>query len=142
MRFTRNDLPGLLIAALAPAGAMLIFLAAFDVWDHHGTPLLGFMAGNLAGGVATIAAFTRFVKNWDVVVALIATMLAAIAGVIWAQQSGNDGTDVATVLKWVGLIAFLLVNAAIVLQILVNGLLPIADRRAARKRAELEAAQA
>ena len=135
-------MPGLLIAALAPAGAMLIFLAAFDVWDHHGTPLLGFMAGNLAGGVATIAAFTRFVKHWDAVVALLGVMFAAIAGVIWAQQSGNDGTSAATLLKWVALIAFLLVNGAIVLEILVNGLLPVMDRRAARKRAALEAAQA
>jgi len=142
MRFTRNDLPGLLIAALAPPGAMLIFLASFDVWDHHGTPLLGFMAANLAGGVATIAAFTRFVKNWDIVVALIGAMMAAIAGVIWAQQSGHDGTSAATALKWVALVSFLLVNAAVVLQVLVNGLLPVMDRRAARKRAALEAAEA
>ncbi|MEZ4502136.1 MAG: hypothetical protein R3C39_05890 [Dehalococcoidia bacterium] len=142
MRFTRNDLPGLLIAALAPAGAMLIFLASFETWDHHGTPLLGFMAGNLAGGVATIAAFTRFVKNWDVVVVLIGAMFAAIAGVLWAQLSGHDGTSAATTLKWVALIAFLLVNGAVVLQIFVNGLLPIMDRRAAAKRAALEAAEA
>jgi hypothetical protein len=142
MRFTRNDWPGLLIAALAPAGGFLIFLASFDVWQHHGTPLLGFMAGNLAGGVATIAAFTRFVKSWDLILAFIGTMLAAIAGVIWAQQTGNDGTAVATLLKWIGLIAFLLVNLAVILQILVNGLFPVMDRRAARKRAAQEAAQA
>lgn len=141
MRFTRGDLPGILIAALAPAAAMYLFFAAFETWQHHGTPLLGFMATNLAIGVALIAAFTRFVKNWDVVIGLVLLMAAAIAGVIWAQRTGNDGTAFVTLLKWVALLAFLLVNGAIVLQILVNGALPVLDRRSARQRAAREAAE-
>ncbi len=140
MRFTRADLPGLAIAALAPPALFVLFLASFDVWEHHGTPLLGAMSANIAIGGGLAAAFSRFIRNWDIPLALLAVLLAAVAGVIWAQQSGNDGTALATILKWVGVIAFLLLNVAVLLQILNNAILPMLDRRDARRKAEQAAA--
>jgi len=140
MRFTRADLPGIAIAALAPPALFILFLASFDVWDHHGTPLLGAMSANIAIGGGLAAAFARFIRSWDVPLGLLGLLLAAVAGVIWAQQSGNDGTALATLLKWVGVLAFLLLNLAIVGQILTNAILPILDRRDARRKAEQAAA--
>jgi hypothetical protein len=134
MRFKRADLAGLLIAAIAPALLMLLFLRTFEVWQHRGTPLLGFVAVNIAVVVGLLAMFTRFVRNWDVPMAFMLILVAAVAGVLWAQGSGNDGTGFATTMKWLALLSFLLVNAAIGLQVLVFGLLPVLDRRDARKR--------
>src|SRR5688572_15395141 len=105
MRFTRADLPGLAIAAIAPLALFILFLASFDVWHHHGTPLLGAMSGNFAIGAGIAAAFSRYIRSWDVPLALLGLLLAAVAGVIWAQQSGNDGGTLATMLKWTGVIA-------------------------------------
>ena len=141
MRFTRADLPGLAIAALAPPALFILFLASFDAWHHHGTPLLGAMSANIAIGGGLAAAFSRYITNWDVPLALLGLLFAAVAGVIWAQQSGNDGTALATLLKWTGVIAFLLLNLAIVWQILNNAILPILDRRDARRKAEQAAAE-
>lgn len=140
MRFRRADLPGIAIATLAPAALFYLFLASFELWHHHGTPLLGAMAANIAIGGGLLAAFTRFVRNWDAPIIVLLILLAAVAGVIWAQQTGNDGTAIATLLKWVALIMFFVLNAVIGLQVLNNAVLPILDRRDARKRAEQEAA--
>ena len=140
MRFQRSDLPGLAIAALAPPALFILFLASFDVWEHHGTPLLGAMSANIAIGGGIAAAFARYIRSWDVPLALLGLLLASVAGVIWAQQSGNDGTTLATILKWTGVIAFLLLNLAIVWQILNHAILPILDRRDARRKAEQAAA--
>ena len=140
MRFQRSDLPGLAIAALAPPALFILFLASFDVWEHHGTPLLGAMSANIAIGGGIAAAFARYIRSWDVPLALFGLLLAAVAGVIWAQQSGNDGTALATLLKWTGVIAFLLLNLAIVWQIVNNAILPILDRRDARRKSEQAAA--
>ena len=133
MRFTRSDLPGFIIAVGAPPLLFLAFLASFEVWQHQGSPLLGFMAVNIAGAIATMAIFSRFIRNWDVPFVLLLVLAAAVAGVIWAQRSDNDGTALATTLKWVGLIDFLVLNIAIGLQVLSNGLLPVLDRRAWRR---------
>jgi hypothetical protein len=135
MRFKRSDLPGFIIAVGAPPLLFIAFLASFQVWDHQGTPLLGFMAVNIAGAIATLAIFSRFVRNWDLPLALLVILGVAVGGVIWAQKSGNDGTAIATLLKWVGLIDFLVLNLAIGLQVLKNGLLPVLDRRDARRAA-------
>ena len=136
MRFKRSDLPGFIIAVGAPPLIFVAFLASFEVWRHQGSPLLGFMAVNIAGAIATLAIFSRFIRKWDVPFALLLVLAAAVAGVIWAQRSGNDGTALATTLKWVGLIDFLVLNIVIGLQVLTNGLLPVLDRRDARRAAE------
>lgn len=137
MRFHRSDLPGILIATLAPVGLTLIFFASWDLWDHHGTPLLGAIAGNLAVSGALLAAFTRFVRNWDVPLASALLMLVCAAVVVVLQEMGNDGTG-ANLLKSLGLLGFMVFNVSVVLQILGNGLLPALDRRAERVAAESE----
>lgn len=138
MRFHRSDLPGILIAALGPAGLMLIFLGSFDVWDHHGTPLLGAMAGNLAVGGGLVAAFTRFVRSWDLINGLLIVLAIAIVTVIALQQTGEDGTTFATTAKWVGVISFLGLNVIIPLQFINNGLIPLLNRREAKQTAARE----
>ena len=137
MRFHRSDLPGILIAGLAPVGLTLLFLNSFDVWEHHGTPLLGAMAANIAIGGALLAAFTRFIRNWDVPFASILLMLVSAAAVVSLQKAGNDNTA-ADLLKWLGLLGFFVFNVSVVLQIIGNGLLPALDQRAARLAAESE----
>ena len=134
MRFQRSDLPGFAIAVGAPPLLMLSFLAAYETWGHRGTPLLGFVAMNIAIAVGLMAVFTRFVRSWDVPVACLLALAAAAGGVIGAQQADADGTALATALKWIGVLAFFALNAAIGLQVLLNGLLPVLDRRAARAR--------
>jgi len=139
MRFHRSDLPGLLIAIGAPVGLMLLFLAAFDTWHHHGTPLLGAMAANLAIGGGLLAAFTRFIRNWDVILGFFLALVISVVTVIVLQQTDHDGTALATTLKWVGVIAFLGLNVLIPLQILSNGVIPMLNRNEARRAAESEA---
>ena len=138
MRFHRSDLPGILIAALGPAGLMLIFLSSFDVWDHHGTPLLGAMAGNLAIGGGLLAAFTRFIRSWNLINGLLIALAIAIVTVITLQQTGGDGTAIATIAKWVGVISFLALNVIIPLQFISNGLIPLLNRKEAKQTSEPE----
>jgi hypothetical protein len=140
MRFKRSDLPGFLIAVLAPVWLMVLFLSAFDAWHHHGTPLLGFMATNIAIGAGLAAAFARFIRHWDFPLALIALLVVIVLAVNWAQRSGQDDASIAMILKWAGVIDFLVLNVAIAYQVLTYGLLPILDRRDAR-RAAARAAQ-
>lgn len=135
MRFKRSDLPGILIAVLAPVGLTVLFLTAFDVWHHEGTPLLGFMATNIAIGGGIAAAFSRFVRKWDAAFACFAILIALVAAVIWAQRAGEDGTALATALKWAAVIDFLVLNVVVLGQVVSGGLLPILDRRDARRRA-------
>jgi len=133
MRFRRADLPGFVIAVGAPPLLMLLFLASYQTWGHRGTPLLGIMATNIALAMAVPAVFTRFVRNWDVPLACLLLLAAAAGGVVWAQRAGTDGTALVTALKWIGVLAFFALNVAIGLQVLVHGLLPVLDRRAARR---------
>lgn len=137
MRFHRSDLPGILIAGLAPVGLVLLFLASFETWDHHGTPLLGALSANIAIGGALIAAFTRFIRSWDVPLASMLLMLISAAAVVSLQKAGNDNTA-ADLLKWLGVLGFLVFNISVVLQILSNGLVPALNQRAARLAAESE----
>jgi hypothetical protein len=140
MRFTRADLPGIAIAVLAPPALLLLFLASFEVWGHRGTPLLSFMATNFAIAIGVAAVFSRFVRAWGVPVGLLVLLAATVAAVNWAQRIDNDGTALATGLKWAGVLAFLLLNLSIAYQVFVNGLLPVLDRRTARRAAEAEVA--
>lgn len=136
MRFHRSDLPGILIAGLAPVGLTLLFLASFDVWHHHGTPLLGAMAANIAVGGGLLAAFARFIRKWDVPLASILVILGSAVAVIALQQTDNDGTAGATLLKWLGVVGFLVFNVSVILQILNYGLIPALNQRAASRAAE------
>jgi 4-amino-4-deoxy-L-arabinose transferase-like glycosyltransferase len=137
MRFRRSDLPGILIAGLAPVGLMLIFLASFETWHHEGTPLLGTMSANLAIGGGLLAALTRFIRNWNVPLASVLLMVTCAAAVVILQETGNDNTG-ANLLKWLGVLGFLVFNISVALQIVSYGLLPTLDRRAARLAAESE----
>ena len=140
MRFQRSDLPGIAIAVLAPPLMMLLFFASFETWDHRGSPLLGQMAVNVAAPVGIVAAFSRYIRSWDVPVGLLALLVAVVAGVNWAQRTGNDDLALVTALKWVGVLDFLLLNVVIGRQVLINGVLPILDRRDARRAAAAAAA--
>ena len=141
MRFKRSDAPGMLIAAIAPVLLLWLFLNAFDVWHHHGTPLVGFMAGNFAIGGGILAAFSRFVRRWDAPIAALGVLLLIVLAIVWAQHSGNDGTALATGLKLAALVDFLVLNLLVALQVIENGLIPVLDRRDARRRAALNAGQ-
>lgn len=141
MRFTRADVPGNPIAVLAPPALFLPFLASFEVWDHRGTPLLSWVATNFAIAIGVAAVFSCFVRGWGEPVSLLMLLAATIAAVNWAQRTDNDGTALATGLKWVGVLAFPLLNLSIAHQVFVNGLLPVLDRRVARRAAEAEAAE-
>jgi hypothetical protein len=127
-----------LIAVGGPVGLMLLFLASFEAWDHHGTPLLGAMAGNLAVGGGLLAAFTRFIRNWDVILGLVLGLVISVVVVITLQQTDNDGTALATTLKWIGVVSFLGLNVLIPLQIINNGVIPMLNRNEARRAAESE----
>lgn len=137
MRFKLQDLPGIAIALLAGPALMLLFLASFEVWGHHGTPLLGAMGSNLGIAAGLAAVFSRFIFKWDVPLAFVALILGVVGTVFWLQNTDNDGGALATSLKWVGVFSFFGLNLAIVYQLVQNGLLPILDRRDAR-RAEAE----
>ncbi len=142
MRFNRADLPGIAIAVLGGPALMILFLASFEAWDHQGTPLLGGVAQNLAVPAGIIGAFSRFIKKWDIVVILLAVILLCVVGVNVAQRTGNDDALISTLMKLGGVLTFMILNGVIVLQMLVYGILPILDRRDARRAAEREAAGA
>ena len=138
MRFKRADLIGIAVAVLAPVGGMVLFLAAFETWDHHGTPLLGAMAGNIAVGAGLAAAFTRFIRHWDIVLGALGVFLLLVAAVILLQRTDNDGTAAATIVKWAALADFLVLNVVIAWQVLNHGLMPVIYRRDARIAAEAD----
>jgi len=96
------------------------------------------MAVNIAIGGALLAAFTRFIRNWDVPLASMLLILVSAAAVVALQNADNDNT-VADLLKWLGILGFLIFNLSVVLQILSNGLIPALNQRAARLDAESEA---
>lgn len=142
MRFNRADLPGMAIAVLGGPALMVLFLASFEAWHHQGTPLLGGVASNLAIPAGIIGAFSRFIKKWDIVVILLAVIVVCVVGVNVAQRTGTDDHVLSTMLKVGGVLTFLILNGVIVLQMLIYGILPILDRRDARRAAEREAAGA
>lgn len=133
MRFKRSDFPGFLIAVAAPPLLTLLLFNSFDIWEHRGTPLLGFIAMNVAVAVGLMAMFSRFVRNWDIPLVFAFILGTVVFIVLWMQRMGFDHTPWATGLKWVGLLTFLLLNISIGYQVLTNGLLPILDRRDHRR---------
>ena len=133
MRFKRADLPGFLIAVIAPSLLTVLFFRAFDVFDHRGTPLLGIMSVNLAVCGGLLSMFTRFVRNWYWPLACVLVLGVAVIGVIWMQSQGTGDSGPATALKWTGLLAFFAANLTVGVQVLIHGLLPLVDRRAERR---------
>jgi hypothetical protein len=139
MRFTRQDLPGLVIATLGGPLLFLLFLASFELWGHRHTVLLAGMSQNLAIGGALIAVFSRFIRHWNAVLGLLAVIVLMVIAVNWLQRTGDGTTALAVLFKWVGVVSFLLLNVVIVWDTLSNALLPWLDRRAERNAAATEA---
>lgn len=131
MRFHRSDWPGIALAALSGPVLMIVFLDVFETWDHHGTPLLGAMAGNFAIGAGLVAVFSRFVHNWRIPIGLLVVLAIVIVVVAAAQLNGNDDDAFVTALKGVGVVDFLLLNVAMGYQMVTNGLVPVLNRRRA-----------
>jgi hypothetical protein len=138
MRFKRNDLPGILIATLGPVGLMFLLLTSFQLWHHHGSPILGMLSANIAIGGGLIGAFSRFIKARDAVVGILLALVFCVVGVLGLQASDNDGTTAATLLKLLGVVAFLVLNVVVIQQILSNGLNPVLVRRDERRAATEE----
>ena len=140
MRFKRADLPGIAIALLAPPALFLLFLASFETWNHRGTPLLGFTSSTIAIAVGVAAVFSRFVRHWELPLVLLFVLIGVVLAVNVVQRSDYDGTALATLLKWIGLADFALLNAVVGYEVFANGLLPAMDRRATRRVAEAASA--
>ena len=84
--------------------------------------LPGFAIAVLAPPLLTML----FLATYDV--------LGCVATILWMRYSGTDGSVLATGLKLLSVLLFFVVNAAIAWQVLANGLLPMLDRRAERRR--------
>ena len=135
MRFSRSDLPGLALAVLIPPALVYLFLAAFELWHHEGTPVIPMVASNVAIPAAIFGVFSRYFRHWDLIIGLLVVMVAAIAGVNWAQRTGNDGTAIATTLKWIGVVDFMIINLVMVVEILNYVVAPWLNRRDERRAA-------
>lgn len=140
MRFQRSDLPGLLVAVVGPVLLFFLLLEAYQLWSHHGSPILGIISVNLAIGGGLVGAFWRFIRARDAVIGLALGLVLVVGGVLALQASGNDGTTLAMLLKLVGVVLFLALNVVFVQQLLSNGLNPILVRRDEAKAAADEQA--
>ena len=131
-------MPGLAIAVLGPVLLFLLLLEAYQLWDHHGSPILGMLSVNIAVGGGLIAGLWRFVKARDVVVGLALGMVLAVAAVFVLRETGSGDSAFANVLKLLAIVLFLALNAVVVQQLLWNGLNPILQRRDDAKAAAAE----
>ena len=138
MRFKRADMPGLAIAVLGPVLLFLLLLEAYQLWDHHGSPILGMLSVNIAVGGGLIAGLWRFVKARDVVVGLALGIVLAVAAGFVLRETGSGDSAFANVLKLLAIVLFLALNAVVVQQLLWNGLNPILQRRDDDKAAAAE----
>jgi predicted tellurium resistance membrane protein TerC len=114
---------------------MFLILTSYQLWHHHGTPILGMLSVNIAVVGGLLGAFSRFIKARDSLIALLLALILCIGGVLGLQASDNDGTALATLLKLTGVLVFLALNVLVVQQILANGLNPILTRRDERRAA-------
>ncbi|MCK9494805.1 MAG: hypothetical protein M0R75_04820 [Dehalococcoidia bacterium] len=129
MRFKRADLPGLAIAVLGPVGLFLLLLESYQLWHHHGSPILGILSVHIAIGGGIIGGLWRFVKARDAIIGLALALALAIIGVVALRSVGDGDTTLANILKIVSVVLFLVLNAAVIQQLLWNGLNPILQRR-------------
>ena len=133
MKFTKNDYLGIILAALAGPGIFLIILSAYDLWDHRHTPLLGFLAVNIAIGGGIIGAFSRFIKNKIRLISLIMILILCVLAIKFLQWTDNGDSSFKLLFIWLGIIDFMLINAIIGWEFLANGLVPALDRNNERK---------
>lgn len=138
MRFKRADMPGLAIAVLGPVALFVLLLESYELWDHHGSPLLGILSVNIAIGGGLIAGLWRFVHARDAVVGLALALALAIIGVFILRGTGEGSSALANGLKLISVGLFLALNAVVIQQLLWNGLNPILQRRDDAKAAALE----
>jgi|GEM_PF-1209292 len=138
MRFKRADMPGLAIAVLGPVGLFLLLLESYDLWHHHGSPLLGILSVHIAIGGGLIAGLWRFVRAKDAVVGIALALALAIIGVFILRGAGDGDSAFANGLKLISVGLFLALNAVVIQQLLWNGLNPILQRRDDAKAAALE----
>ena len=131
-------MPGLAIAVLGPVLLFLLLLEAYQLWDHHGSPILGMLSVNIAVGGGLIAGLWRFVKARDVVVGLALGIVLAVAAVFVLRETGSGDSAFANVLKLLAIVLFLALNAVVVPHLLWNGLNPILQRRDDAKAAAAE----
>ncbi|MGE3961847.1 MAG: hypothetical protein AB7F65_09220 [Dehalococcoidia bacterium] len=129
MRFKRADMPGLAIAVLGPVGLFFLVLESYQLWHHHGSPILGIISVHIAIGGGLIAGLWRFVRANDAVIGLALALALCIVGVFGLQASDNDDSALSMILKLAAIGIFLALNAVIVQQLLWNGLNPILQRR-------------
>jgi protein-S-isoprenylcysteine O-methyltransferase Ste14 len=139
MRFKRSDIPGMVVAVVGPVALFFVLLESYQLWSHHGSPILGILSVHLAIGGGLLGGFARFIKARDTVLGLLGALVLCIVGVLGLQASGNDDT-IASILKILGIIIFLILNVVVVWQILVYGLNPILVRRDERAAAAQEQA--
>ena len=129
MKFRKNDILGILLAAFAGPGLFLIIISAYDLWDHRHTPLLGFLATNLAIGGALIGVFSRYIKNIYRFISLIFILILCVLIVKILQWSGNEESNLKLLFIWIGLIDFLILNVIVGWEFLSNGFVPAMDRK-------------
>lgn len=139
MRFKRADMPGLAIAVLGPVGLFFLLLESYQLWDHHGSPILGILSVHLAIGGGLIGALWRFIRAGDAVIGLALALALAIFGVLALQATGEGSSAFANGLKVLAILIFLGLNVIVIQQLLWNGLNPILQRRDDEKAAAAEA---
>ena len=138
MRFKRADIPGLLIAVLGPVALFLLLLESYQLWHHHGSPILGILSANIAIGGGLVGGLWRFVKARDAVVGLALALALTIVGIFIMRGTGDDGSAFSTVLKLISVALFLGLNVVVIQQLLWNGLNPILQRRDDARAADVE----
>ena len=138
MRFKRADIPGLLIAVLGPVALFLLLLESYQLWHHHGSPILGILSANIAIGGGLVGGLWRFVKARDAVVGLALALALTIVGIFIMRGAGEGSSTLANVLKLVSIALFLGLNVVVIQQLLWNGLNPILQRRDDARAADVE----
>ena len=133
MKFKKNDFLGILLAALAGPGMFLIILSAYDLWDHRHSPLLGFLAVNIAIGGGLIGAFSRYIKNIGRFLTLVLLLLTFAFAVKMLQWTGNGDSGYKILFIWLGILDFLILNLVVGWEFLANGLVPALDRKKEKK---------
>lgn len=135
MRFKRSDLTGIAIAAFVPAMLSYIVFVGWQLEDHHGTPLLGIIAGNFAVVGGILAYLTRYLAHPRAFRIIAALLGLAFVAVIELQLSGVDGTVWATSLKLLGVLLFLALNTLLLIDVLAVAVNPYLVRRDERQAA-------